>query len=93
MQPFQFGPAAGGRPGIPQHDQGRSQFQQTLDIERCRLADARNPRYSRRIIAGIVDADHPVAGTRRKQQFGDVRAQADDSWTDFRGPDPIGRAA
>ena len=84
IQALQFRLAARGRAGIPEHDQRGLESQQALDIERRRFADACNAGDRRRVIAGIVDADDSVAGAGGKQQFGDVRTQADDSRRRFR---------
>lgn len=93
MQPFQLCPASRRGSRFPQHDQRRPQFQHALDIQGRRLADARNARDGRRIIARIIDAHHPIACARRKQQFRDMRAQTDDSGKDFRGGGRSGRVA
>src|SRR5450631_4031482 len=78
MKALEFGANPWRGAGFPKDDERRRLAQQTFHIERRRFAQPGDLLGGGRIVAGVVDADDSCAGTRGKQQFGDVRTQTDD---------------
>ena len=74
---FQRFPVARGLPR--DHEVGRKRDHRFQINLRVAAADGLDAPRLRRIIAVLHHPDHLVAGARREQVFGDVRAQAEDA--------------